>query len=137
MGVLHRCHTGSIFTQCFTSNSDTTVLHAVLPLGSVSSTSDCHLFQHQITLDFYFTRLYKQNQWSVKFQRLKTPKSNFHQSVVYTPFQQFNNKKISETKQNLWRNIHWSNEEKGQCKGCITFITTNFLLDLCTVLQDC
>jgi len=28
---------------------------SVLPLGSVSLTSDCCLFQHQITSDFYVT----------------------------------------------------------------------------------
>jgi len=32
---------------------------------------------------------------------------------------------------------HWSGEEKGQCKDCITIINTNFLPHMGTVLLDC
>jgi len=32
--------------------------------------------------------------------------------------------------------MHWSSEEKGQCKGCITFTSTNILHHVSTMLPE-
>jgi len=80
----HKCHENVTICVLKLVVADCCLLYyqSMSPLGSVSLTSDCCLFQHQITSNFYATVSYKLNASINKPKKARLPSLNPKQSEI-------------------------------------------------------